>query len=99
MSVFQNTVEISNARSDEKVYEKFPCMNFDKLKMIFVLDHTSAHRSCIMQPAACRSGSECPFYDGQDRKIEGSTTISLLCPRIRCFTITIPARRNATSCK
>ena len=44
--------------------------------------------------AACRSGLERRFYDGQDRKVNASSTSTqalLLRSYIRCFTIIIPA--------
>ena len=43
--------------------------------------------------AAWPRGSERRFYDGHDRKADGSTPTqaSLLRPYIRCFTIIIPA--------
>ena len=49
--------------------------------------------------AAWPSGSECRFYDGHDRKVDGSTTTqaSLFRPWIRCFMAIISAWRNLTS--
>ena len=51
--------------------------------------------------AAWPSGSEHCFYDGHDRKVDGSTPThaSLLRPRIRCFMAIISAWRNLTSSK
>ena len=51
--------------------------------------------------AACPSGSERRFYDGHDRKVNGSTSTQalLLRPWIRCFTAVISARWNLTSSK
>ena len=51
--------------------------------------------------AAWPSGSERRFYDGHDRKADGSTPtqVSLLRPRIRCFMAIISAWRNLTSNK
>ena len=50
------------------------------------------------QSAAWPSGSECRFYDGHDRKVDGSTftQASLLRPWIRCFTTIISAWWNLT---
>ena len=50
---------------------------------------------------AWRSGSERRYYDGHDRKVDGSTPTqaSLLRPRIRCFTVIISARWNLASSK
>ena len=47
------------------------------------------------------SGLERCFYDGHDRKVDGSTPTQalLLCPWIRCFMAIISARRNLTSSK
>ena len=49
--------------------------------------------------AAWPSGSERRFYDGHDRKLDGSTPTqaSLLHPWIRCFMAIISAWRNLTS--
>ena len=46
-------------------------------------------------------GLERCFYDGHDRKVDGSTSTlaSLLCPWIRCFLIIISAWWNFTSSK
>ena len=51
--------------------------------------------------AAWLSGLEYRFYDGQDRKVDGSTPTegSLLRPWIRCFMAIISAWRNLTSSK
>ena len=51
--------------------------------------------------AAWRSGSERRFYDGHDRKVDGSTPtqVLLLRPSIRCFTKIISARWNLTTSK
>ena len=51
--------------------------------------------------AAWPSGSEGRFYDGQVRKIDGSTPTqaSLWRPWTRCFTTIISARWNLTSSK
>ena len=51
--------------------------------------------------AAGPSGSERRFYDGHDRKIDGSTPThaSLLRPWISCFTTIISAWWNLTSSK
>ena len=59
---------------------------------------TSRHH---FESAAWRSGVERRFYDDHDRKVDGSTPslVSLLLPRIRCFTIIISARWNLASSK
>ena len=52
-------------------------------------------------PAAWPSDSERRFYDGHDRKVDGSspTQASLLRPWIRCFTTIISAWWNLISSK
>ena len=51
--------------------------------------------------AAWRNGLERRFYDDHDRKVDGSTPnlVSLLRPRIRCFTVIISVRWNLASSK
>ena len=51
--------------------------------------------------AAWRSGLEGRFYDEHDCKVNGSTPnlVSLLRPRIRCFTMIISAWWNPASSK
>ena len=51
------------------------------------------------QSAACPSDLQRRFYDGHDRKADGSTFTQalLLRPWIRCFMAIIPAWRNLTS--
>ena len=53
-----------------------------------------------MSPA-CPSGLERRFYEGRDRKVDGSTPIqaSLLRPWIRCFTIIVSAWWNLARSK
>ena len=50
------------------------------------------NRQCLS--AAWPRGSERRFYDGHDRKVDGSTPTqaSLLRPWIKCFTTIISAR-------
>ena len=57
------------------------------------------NRQCLS--AAWPSGSERRFYDGHDRKVDGSTAnqASLLRPWIKCFTTIISGWWNLTSSK
>ena len=50
---------------------------------------------------AWRSSSERRFHDDHDRKVIGSTPnpVSLSCPWIRCFMISVSAWRNPASNK
>ena len=58
-------------------------------------------RYLLSPKRAWRSGSERRFYDDHDRKVDGSppNLVSLLRPRIRCFTMIISAWWNLASSK